>query len=97
MVRNYLDVYRITYILNGIPKEMVKMARGNIQIFAGFILLIAFVMHESKVENPVFEINLLRKNFTFSLSSLAALLNYSATFVVVFILRFYLQFERVTN
>jgi EmrB/QacA subfamily drug resistance transporter len=65
-----------------------------VYIFAGFILLIAFVMYESKVEHPVFEINLLRKNFTFSLSSLAALLNYSATFAVVFILSFYLQYVK---
>jgi Na+/melibiose symporter-like transporter len=51
-------------------------------------------MYESKVEHPVFEINLLRKNSTFSLSSLAALLNYSATFAVVFILSFYLQYVK---
>jgi len=51
-------------------------------------------MYESKVEHPVFEINLLRKNFTFSLSSLAALLNYSATFAVVFILSLYLQYVK---
>ncbi len=63
-------------------------------IIAGLVLLIAFLMYESRVEHPVFEINLLKQNFTFSLSSLAALLNYSATFAVIFIMSLYLQYVK---
>ncbi len=50
-----------------------------IYFIVGLILLIAFVVYESRIEYPVFEIKLLRQNLTFSLSNLAALLNYSAT------------------
>jgi len=60
----------------------------------GFLLLIAFIIYESRVEYPVFEIRLLKENLTFSLSSLAALLNYSATFAVGFILSLYLQYVK---
>ncbi len=61
-------------------------------LLVGLVLLIAFVIYESKVEYPVFEIELLRRNLTFSLSSVAALLNYSATFAVAFLLSLYLQY-----
>ena len=61
-------------------------------LIAGLILLLAFIAYEGRVEYPVLEIRLFRKNLTFSLSNLAALLNYSATFAVGFILSLYLQY-----
>ncbi len=61
---------------------------------AGFLLLIVFAIYENRIKHPVFEIRLLRTNITFSLSSLAALLNYSATFAVGFILSLYLQYVK---
>jgi len=61
-------------------------------LLAGFVLLIIFVIYESRAEYPVFEIKLLRRNLAFSLSSTAALLNYSATFAVAFLLSLYLQY-----
>ncbi|HDD36657.1 MAG TPA: MFS transporter [Archaeoglobus veneficus] len=61
-------------------------------LIAGLILLFAFIAYESKVKHPVLEIRLFRSNLTFSLSNLAALLNYSATFAVGFILSLYLQY-----
>ena len=63
-------------------------------LIAGLILLFAFIAYESRVEQPVLEIRLFRNNLTFSLSNLAALLNYSATFAVGFILSLYLQYVK---
>ncbi len=63
-------------------------------LIAGLILLFAFIASESRVEQPVLEIRLFRNNLTFSLSNLAALLNYSATFAVGFILSLYLQYVK---
>ena len=63
-------------------------------LIAGLILLFAFITYESRVEYPVLEIRLFRRNLTFSLSNLAALLNYSATFAVGFILSLYLQYVK---
>ena len=61
-------------------------------LIAGFILLFAFLIYESRREYPVFEVRLLKRNLTFSLSSLAALLNYAATFAVGFLMSLYLQY-----
>jgi MFS family permease len=45
-----------------------------------------------RVEYPVFQLNLFRGNRVFSFSCLAALLNYSATFAMGFLLSLYLQY-----
>ena len=54
-------------------------------------LLIVFLGWEKKVRNPVFEISLITKNRVFALSNLAALINYSATYAIGFLLSIYLQ------
>jgi MFS family permease len=56
------------------------------------LAIFAFVKWETKVENPVLEISLFRNNRVFAFSNLAALINYSATFAVTFLLSLYLQY-----
>jgi EmrB/QacA subfamily drug resistance transporter len=58
----------------------------------GVLALVAFVKWESKIETPVFEVRLFIENRTFAFSCLAALINYSATFAVTFLLSLYLQY-----
>ncbi len=58
----------------------------------GVFLIILFVLFEERQEHPVFAVRLLLSNLTFSLSSLAALLNYAATFAVGFLMSLYLQY-----
>lgn len=58
----------------------------------GVILIAIFVAYENRQEHPVFAVRLLLSNLTFSLSSLAALLNYAATFAVGFLMSLYLQY-----
>ncbi|VVB96373.1 Putative multidrug resistance protein MdtD [uncultured archaeon] len=53
--------------------------------------LAVFVRWEMRVKNPVLDTNLFRNNKVFTFSVLAALINYSATFAVIFFLSFYLQ------
>ena len=53
---------------------------------------LTFLAWESRTRHPVIEIGLFRRNTTFTLSNLAALLNYSATFAVGFLLSLYLQY-----
>jgi EmrB/QacA subfamily drug resistance transporter len=57
----------------------------------GFVGIWAFVKWEAKIENPVFELSLFRTNRLFAFSNLAALINYSASFAVTFLLSLYLQ------
>ena len=61
-------------------------------ILFGAVCLFAFVKWEIKVKSPVFEINLFKTNRVFAFSSLAALIHYSATFAVTFLLSLYLQY-----
>jgi EmrB/QacA subfamily drug resistance transporter len=61
-------------------------------ILAGVLALAGFVKWETRVRYPVFEVNLFIENRTFSFSCLAALINYSATFAVAFLLSLYLQY-----
>jgi EmrB/QacA subfamily drug resistance transporter len=61
-------------------------------ILAGLGGIGAFVVWETKAESPVLNINLFRQSPTFAFSNLAALINYSATAAVGFLLSLYLQY-----
>lgn len=54
--------------------------------------LAAFIKWEAGQEFPVMNVGLFRNNSVFVLSNLAALMNYSATFAVGFLLSLYLQY-----
>ena len=56
--------------------------------------LTSFVAVELRVKQPLLNIDLFRRNAVFAFSNLAALINYSATFAVGFLLSYYLQFVR---
>ena len=61
-------------------------------LLVGIACLTAFVLWESKVRNPLVDVNLFRDNRVFAFSNLAALISYSATFGLVFLLSLYLQY-----
>ena len=65
---------------------------GTGLLTGGVIGMGVFVRHELRTAFPVFEIRLFRLNRTFAYSSLAALINYAATFAVAFLLSLYLQY-----
>jgi len=60
-------------------------------IILGILGILTFVRWETRVSDPVLNINLFRENTVFTFSNLAALINYSATFAVTFLLSLYLQ------
>jgi EmrB/QacA subfamily drug resistance transporter len=63
-----------------------------VMVVAGAAGLAAFALWELNVPQPVFEVRLFRGNRLFAYSSLAALIHYSATFAVTFLLSLYLQY-----
>lgn len=65
---------------------------GWLLIGAGAIGLLFFWHYESALSSPVFHVGLFRKNSVFIFSNIATLINYSATFGVVFLLSLYLQY-----
>jgi EmrB/QacA subfamily drug resistance transporter len=66
--------------------------RSIVLILTGVVGLLAFIKWELVVKSPVFEVNLFVTNRTYAFSCLAALINYSATFAVAFLLSLYLQY-----
>lgn len=59
--------------------------------------LILFFYQQKNTKNPVFEVRLFSNNRTFTFSSLAALLNYSSTFAVTFMISLYLQYIKAMS
>lgn len=58
---------------------------------AGILALIIFWFLENRSSHPVLETRLFTHNRLFAFSNIAALINYSATFAIVFLLSLYLQ------
>ena len=71
---------------------MLPEMTGAVLILAGALGIIAFLKWENRVEHPVLNTSLFRKNRVFALSNLAAFINYSATFAVGFLMSLYLQY-----
>ena len=67
---------------------------GFILLAAGILIMVAFSVYEKKQPNPVFDIKVFFENKVFKYSSLSALINYSATFAISFMLSLYLQYVR---
>jgi len=66
-------------------------------LLLGILGIFAFIWWEMKTENPVLNMNLFKNNPVFAFSNLAALINYSATFAVGFLLSLYLQYIKALN
>lgn len=65
---------------------------GVILICSGLAGTVGFIRHQRKSRYPIFEVKLFLENKVFAYSSYAALLNYSATYGVTFLVSLYLQF-----
>lgn len=61
-------------------------------VITGTIGFILFFRQQSRTAYPVFDVSLFQTNHTFLFSSLAALINYAATFAVTFQISLYLQY-----
>jgi EmrB/QacA subfamily drug resistance transporter len=67
---------------------------GIILVVLGVLGMLAFVRWEAKVESPVFNVGLFRRNIVFVFSNLATLANYSAIWGVTFLMSLYLQYTK---
>lgn len=87
-------IYSLTLVAIMYGISLLPSVQGALLVLIGILSLSAFVKWEMKVESPVFNINILKDNKVFALSNLAALINYSATFAVGFLISLYLQYVR---
>lgn len=67
---------------------------GGALVAAGLALLGTFILWEKRVAAPVLDVRLFRANRVFAFSNAAALINYSATSAVAFLLSLYLQYVK---
>lgn len=68
--------------------------KGVSLIITGIIGTIIFILYEMRIPSPVLDISLMTKNRVFALSNLSALINYSATYAVTFLLSLDLQYTK---
>lgn len=61
-------------------------------VIAGFICFLYFLRREKNVDNPLIDIHIFAKNRVFCFSNISALINYSATYAVIFLISLYLQY-----
>jgi MFS family permease len=65
---------------------------GFVAVFGGIVILVLFIVWELRTDHPVLNMKLFRHNLAFTFSNLAALINYSATYAITFLLSLYLQY-----
>jgi len=72
--------------------SLIRFFWGPVLMLAGIILMVIFGYYENKVKSPILNMNLIKSNRVLIFSSLAALINYSATFAISYLLSLYLQY-----
>jgi EmrB/QacA subfamily drug resistance transporter len=90
LVGSFLYGVAITAVMIGLSGPPAPAGMGLLAL--GLVFLGLFVFRELRIDYPVLNITLFTTNRAFAFSSLAALINYSATFAVTFILSLYLQY-----
>jgi|SRR3990172_2696797 len=85
-------IYSLALISIVYGLSLLPATRGAWLIAAGTVGMAVFVRWEMKAASPLLTMNLFRSNAAFTFSNLAALVNYSATFAVTFLLSLYLQY-----
>ncbi|MGE5390860.1 MAG: MFS transporter [Deltaproteobacteria bacterium] len=80
----------IYMVMHGLSK--LPSIPGFVTIVGGLAVIGFFFAWESRIDHPVLNVRLFRHNLAFTFSNLAALINYSATFAVTFLLSLFLQY-----
>lgn len=60
-------------------------------LLLGTLMLLTFIYMESKIHHPIIDVTLIRGNRVLIFSSLAALINYSSTYAISYLMSIYLQ------
>ena len=85
-------LYAASLVLVMYGLTLLPGASGFLLVLFGLVWIAAFAAWELRAASPVLDVRLLATNLTFSLSNVAALINYSATYAVTFLLSLYLQY-----
>jgi Na+/melibiose symporter-like transporter len=84
-----LMLLALMYGMSKLPSQSAYLP-----IAIGLVLLGVFIYIEENVENPVLDLSVFRTNRAYSLFNIAALINFSATYSLTFLLSMYLQYHK---
>ncbi len=87
-------VYSLALVSLMYGVSLLPAAWGVTLILLGVTGVLVFIRWETRVKSPALNVSLFRDNPAFLFSNLAALINYSATYAVGFLLSLYLQYIR---
>ena len=85
-------IYSVTLVALMYGLSLLPSRSGIGFILAGLAGAVLFVRWDAKAASPLLNMNLFFHNPAFAFSNLAALINYSATFAVTFLMSLYLQY-----
>jgi len=85
-------IYALTLVCIVYGSSLLPETSGILLMLCGIPGFIIFVKRQLSIPHPVFDVRLFRNNRTFAFSNVAALINYSATTAVTFLLSLYLQY-----
>lgn len=74
--------------------SLLPNGAGVVLLGIGVILIIVFAGYESRIPSPILDLKLFSGNRIFLFSNMAALINYSATYAVTFLLSLDLQYTK---
>ena len=72
--------------------SMLPSRSAFLPIAAGVVLMALFAYIEDRVEHPVLDLNMFKSNKAYTMFNISALINFSATFSLTFLLSLYLQY-----
>jgi EmrB/QacA subfamily drug resistance transporter len=85
-------IYSLTLVAIMLGFSLLPRITAGLLIALGVGGVLAFILWEFRGKSPLLDIRLFRRNRVFAFSNLAALINFSATFAVSFLLSLFLQY-----
>jgi EmrB/QacA subfamily drug resistance transporter len=84
-------IYSIMLISIMYGFSLLPKTQALLFIVPGVVAMAAFVLWERRTKSPIINVTIFMRNRVFTLSNIAALISYSATYAVGFLLSLYLQ------
>ena len=85
-------IYGISIIAVMYGLSIATESAGYVLLIVGIVAGVLFILYERRITHPVLDMKLFTGNRIFAFSNLAALINYSATYAVTFLLSLDLQY-----
>ena len=87
-------IYALSFSMAIYGFSLLPSIQGAGFILAGIVFILIFIYWEVKFDSPMLNVRIFRNNRGFTFSNLAALIHYSATFGITFLLSLYLQYVK---